>query len=216
VQIIGVIADTRDHVLEGAPSRRAYFSYVHSGTAVDQPGSLRLAIRTNGDPAAVVQQIRKTVIAVDPALPIDGIDPLATLMRQSIREERLVAKLGTGFGVLALLLASIGLYGVMTYAITRRTSELGLRVALGAQRQDLVRMVLHDALRLVALGMLIGLPLALVSARLLETELHGVGSVDPPSIAAAMAVLTLSAIVAVLLPALRASNVPPIVALRAE
>ena len=137
-------------------------------------------------------------------------------MRDTIGGQRLVAQLATAFGVLALLLAAIGLYGVMTYAITRRTGEIGLRVALGAQRSDVVSMVLFDALGLVAVGVIIGLPLAIASTRLLRTQLHDVAATDPLSIAVAIGVLATSAVVAVLLPALRASNVSPIVALRAE
>ncbi|HEY5061200.1 MAG TPA: ADOP family duplicated permease, partial [Gemmatimonadaceae bacterium] len=218
VQIVGVMADTRDRsdALKGAPKRRAYFAYANTDTALGTSNSLRFEIRTAGDPSAVVRQVRAAVIAVDPALPIDGIDPLPLLMRQSIREQRLVANLATAFGALALLLASIGLYGVMTYAITRRTGEIGLRVALGAQRQDVVRMVLYDALRLVSAGTIVGLVLALSSTRLLSTQLHGVGALDPASIGAAIAVLFASAVIAAVLPALRASRVSPIVALRAE
>jgi predicted permease len=218
VQIIGVLADTRDHDLEGKPARRAYFSYVHADDPknLGAPGSLRLEVRTAGDPSALVQTLRRAVVSVDPSLPIDGVDPLPTLMRQSIREERLVARLASAFGAFALLLAAIGLYGVMTYAITRRTSEIGLRVALGAQRGDVVRMVLFDALRLVGFGLLIGLPVALMSTRLLRTQLHGVDAADPVSILVAVGVLTASAVVAVMLPALRAARVSPIVALRAE
>jgi putative ABC transport system permease protein len=104
----------------------------------------------------------------------------------------------------------------MTYAITRRTGEIGLRVALGARQDQVVRMVLFDALRLVAVGLVVGLPLALASTRLLRTQLHGVEAIDPVSLGVAIAVLTASAVIAVLLPALRASKVSPIVALRAE
>jgi predicted permease len=216
IQIVGVIADTRDHELDGAPARRAYFPYAHHDTLIGVPGSLRFEIRVAGDPTALVQQVRRTIVAVDPALPIDGIDPLPTLMRQSISEERLVAQLATAFGVLALLLAGVGLYGVMTYAITRRTGEIGLRVALGAQRVDVLRMVLFAALRLVVVGVVIGLPLALTSTRLLRTQLHGIDAIDPVSIVVAVGVLGLSAVIAVLVPALRASRVSPIVALRTE
>lgn len=134
----------------------------------------------------------------------------------SIIEQRLVAQLATAFGTLALVLAAIGLYGVMTYAVLRRTGEIGVRVALGAQQADVVRMVLFDALRLVVAGLIIGLPLALVSTRLLNTQLHGVGAADPISIAVALAVLAASALIAGLIPALRASRVSPIQALRAE
>jgi predicted permease len=218
VEIIGIVADTRDHGLEGQPLRRAYFSYVHAADPknLGAPGSLRVEVRTVGDPSVSVQPIRRAMLSVDPSLPIDGIDPLPTLMRQSIREERLVARLASAFGVFALLLAAIGLYGVMTYAITRRTGEIGLRVALGAQRGDVVRLVLFDALRLVAFGLAIGVPAALVSTRLLRSQLHGVDTADPMSIGVAVGVLVASAVVAVMLPAMRASRVSPIVALRAE
>jgi predicted permease len=216
IQIVGVMADTRDHQLTGSVSPRLYLPFVRPDTALGLPGGLRLEVRTAGDPTQLVQPIRKAIVALDPALPIDGVDPLSRLMQQSIREERLVARLASAFGVLALLLASIGLYGVMTYAITRRTGEIGLRVALGARQDQVVRMVLFDALRLVAVGLIVGLPLALGSTRLLPTQLHGVEAIDPVSLGVAIAVLTASAVIAVLLPALRASKVSPIVALRAE
>ncbi|MEP6491130.1 MAG: ABC transporter permease [bacterium] len=215
IEIVGVMADTRDHDL-GVPSRRLYFPYAHHDTIVGPPGSLTLEVRTAGDPTAMVQRVRREIVAVDPALPIDAITPLPTLMLGSIGAERLVAQLATAFGVLALMLAAIGLYGVMTYAIARRTGEIGLRVALGAQRANVLSMVLVDALRLVALGVAIGLPLALASTRLLRAQLHGVGTIDPVSIGVAVSVLGISAVIAVLIPALRASRVSPIVALRAE
>jgi predicted permease len=218
VQIVGVIADTRDHDLEGQPLRRLYFPYIHADDPknLGAPGSLRFEVRTTGVPSALVNTLRRVVVSVDPSLPIDGVDPLPTLMRQSIREERLVARLASAFGAFALALAAIGLYGVMTYAVTRRTSEIGLRVALGAQRGDVVRMVMLDALRLVAFGLVVGLPVALLSTRLLRAQLHGVGAADPVSIVVAVGVLVSSAVIAVLLPAVRAAKVSPIVALRAE
>jgi predicted lysophospholipase L1 biosynthesis ABC-type transport system permease subunit len=218
VEIVGIMADTRDHELGEKPARRAYFSYIHSDDPkhAGSPGSLRLEVRTTRDPSPIIQAVRRAVIATDPSLPIDRIDALTTLMRQSISESRLVTRLAGAFGVLALLLAAVGLYGVVAYAITRRTAEIGLRVALGAQRADIGRMVLLDALRVVALGIVIGLPVALGSMRLLTAQLHGVAAADPVSIAAAVTVLLVSAVVAVMLPAIRAARVSPIVALRAE
>src|SRR5205823_1253868 len=117
----------------------------------------------------------------------------SSLMRQSVREERLLARLATGFGLGALLLAAIGLYGVMTYAVTRRTGEIGLRVALGAQRPGVVRLVVADALRVVLLGFAVGLPIALGSLRLLHAQLYGIEATDPYSTAAALAVLLMRA-----------------------
>ena len=213
-QIVGVLADTRDHDLTAAPVRRVYLSYLQRAT--EEPGTLNYEVRTAGDPAAVIAQVRREVRAQDASLSIYDIHPLTELMRQSIREQRMLARLAAGFGALALLLAAVGLYGVMTYAINRRTSEIGLRVALGAQRADVIAMVLRDALRLVAAGALVGVPLALAAARLLRSQLHGVGTTDPIAIGLALAVLAGSAVAAAWLPALRASRLDPLVALRAE
>jgi ABC-type antimicrobial peptide transport system permease subunit len=160
--------------------------------------------------------VRRVVTAMDAKLPIDGIDPLTLLTRQSVREERLLARLATGFGVGALLLAAIGLYGVMTYAVTRRTGEIGLRVALGARRTEVVSLVVRDAMKVVVLGFVVGLPVALGILRFLRAQLHGIDTADPVSLGLALAVLLVSAILAVTVPALRASRVSPIVALRED
>lgn len=212
-QIIGVIGDVHDHDLQTTPARRFYLPYLHPQ---GEPSASRFEIRTSSDPARIGPEVRRIVMSVDARLPIDGVDPLAVLMRQSVREERLLARLATGFGLAALLLAAIGLYGVMTYAVTRRTGEIGLRVALGAQRPGVIGLVVGDALRVVLLGFAVGLPIALGSLRLLGAQLHGIGTADPLSIAAALSVLLVSALVAVVVPALRASRVSPIVALREE
>src|SRR4029079_9488384 len=100
IEIVGVVKDTRDHELDGVPSRRAYFPYAHHDKAIGPPASLRLEVRTTGDPTAMVQRIRRAVSAVDPTLPLDSIDPLPTLMRQSIAQQVVVAQLATAFGVL--------------------------------------------------------------------------------------------------------------------
>jgi predicted permease len=213
VQIVGVIGDVTDHTLRAAPVRRYYMPFLHP---LGAPTIAHFEIRTAGDPARIGPEVRRVVTAVDAQLPIDGIDPLTSLMRASVREERLLARLATGFGLGALLLAAIGLYGVMTYAVTRRTGEIGLRVALGAQRPGVIGLVVGDALRVVLLGFVVGLPVALGTLRLLGSQLHGIGATDPISIVAALSVLIVSALVAVLLPALRASRVSPIVALREE
>jgi ABC-type antimicrobial peptide transport system permease subunit len=115
--------------------------------------------------------------------------------------------LATAFGVLALALAAIGLYGVMSYSVARRSREMGLRTALGAQRGDVMRLVLTNALALVVAGLVVGLPLAMAMTRLLKSQLHSVGTADPGSIAVVVVVLIISALVAALVPALRATRV---------
>ena len=217
VQIVGVVADVRDHALSGPVDRRMYFPYIHTDTNSNQlgtTGSLRFEVRTTGDPTSLVEQVRKTIAAADPELPINVVASLPRLIVDYIRQEILLARLATAFGVLALGLAAIGLYGVMSYSVARRTSEIGLRAALGAQQGDVVRLVLKDGLRLVVIGLIVGLPLAMALMRLLRAQLHGVGTADPASIVGAVVVLVASAVAAVLIPASRASRVAPIVALR--
>jgi ABC-type antimicrobial peptide transport system permease subunit len=210
-----VVGDIRQNGIKETDLRRMYLPYVNTDSA-GQPGSLRLAVRSAGDPTGVVQQIRRTVLSVDPSLPIDGVDPLSTLMARSIAQERLVAQLATAFGVLALLLAAIGLYGLMTYTMSRRTREIGLRIALGAQRDRVLGLVLFDAMRLVVVGVVVGAFAAYLSTGLLRAQLNGVDPGDPLSIVVAAVVLLGTALLAALLPALRAARVEPSVALRSE
>lgn len=214
VQITGVVADVKDHELKGEASRRFYLPIARN--RFGEPTALSFIVRTTGDPAPVVEQVRKTIAAFDPQLPIEGVNTLSHLMRQSVREDRLLARLATGFGALALLLAAIGLYGVMTYAVSRRTGEIGLRLALGAQRPAVIRMVLGDSLRIVLIGVVAGVPLAIGAARLLRHQLYGVSATNIVAFAVALGVLLVAAIAAALIPAWRASRVQPLVALRQE
>ena len=220
VQIVGVVADIRGQSLEAPEGRRARRVYVPFLHAVDpgnigQPDNLRLLVRTSGDPAALVQHIRREIVSVDAALTLDDIRPLSALVRVSIRQERLVARIATALGVLALLLAGIGLYGVTTYTIARRTSEIGVRLALGARASDVARMVLRDVLRPVVLGVVVGLPLAILVMRQLEQHLIDV-SPDAASVVIAVLVLVASASVAGSAPAVRATRIDPVTALRSD
>jgi predicted permease len=214
VEIVGVMADVRDRSLTDPANRRFYAASLQR--PFGDPGALRYVLRTSGDPAGVIPSVRQAVVSHDADLPIDALEPLARLMRQSIREERLLARLAMVFGGAALLLAAIGLYGVMSYAVTRRSNEIGLRVALGAQRGNVVRMVLRDALLLVVIGIAIGVPMTLAASQIIRSQLHGVGATDPVSFVVALLVLSAGAIAAALLPAVRASRVEPVVALRSE
>jgi predicted permease len=212
-EIVGVVADVEEQGVREPPSRRVYFPMVQMS---DTPGRFRLELRTSGDPARLVVPIRRALQDADPSLVVLDVDPLNSLIGDSISRDRMVAQVVTFFGALALVLAALGLYGVMAYATVRRTSEFGLRMALGAQPSDVTRLMLREALLLALGGVIIGLPVALVATRLLESQLFEVAVLDVPSIVLAVVVLSISAAVAGLLPAVRASRVPPLEALRAE
>ena len=212
-EVVGVVADTKDHELRGTPTRRIYLPIYQSGAL---PTQLTFELRTNGDPATLATPARLELRSSNPSLLILSNDPLTSLMRLSINQDLLVSKMASLFGVLALSLAALGLYGVMTYATTRRTSEFGLRMALGAESHMVGRMVLAEAMRLVAGGAVVGVPLALAATRLLRNQLYGVGVVDVPSIVIALLVLAVSAALAGYLPATRAARVGPLEALRTE
>jgi predicted permease len=213
-EIVGVIADVKDHSLTGEARRRFYFPYLQD--ALGDPSALRVVIRTSGDPVPLLPAVRKAITEVNADLPIRQLVPVSRLMRQSIAEERLLATLATVFGGAALLLAAIGLYGVMSYAVTRRAGEIGLRVALGAGRGSVISMILRDALALVGIGMAFGIPLTLVASRVIRDQLHGIDPTDPVAFGAALVILGTGATLAALLPALRASRVEPVVALRSD
>jgi ABC-type antimicrobial peptide transport system permease subunit len=160
--------------------------------------------------------VRRALHAADATLTVLSADALDDLIRDSISQDRLVAQVVSFFGLLALVLAALGLYGVMAYATLRRTSEFGLRIALGARGGDVTRMVLREALLLVAAGALVGVPVALLATRLLRSQLFGIGLFDAPSVVLAIGVLGVSAAVAAWLPAMRAARVSPLEALRVE
>lgn len=212
-EIVGVVADVQGHDVRGTPERQVYFPMVQMSRT---PGRFKMEIRATGDPARLVVPVRRALQAADPSLIVLGVDVLTDLVRDSISRDRMVAQVVSFFGVLALVLAALGLYGVMAYATTRRTSEFGLRMALGAQRGDVTRMVLNDALILTIGGVVAGLPVALIATRFLGSQLFGIGVFDLPSIVLAVFVLSVSAAAAGFLPAMRASRVPPLEALRAE
>ena len=213
--VVGVIADVQDHSLGGPSVRRAYTPYAQQIADTEDP-AMSLEIRTIGDPAELAGAVRAAIAGVDAELPIVAVSPLSDRVRESIRQDRLLVSLSFGFGVAALLLAAVGLYGVMSYAVTRRTGEIGLRSALGASRGEVLRLVLGDGLRMVALGIVVGAPATWLAARALRSQLHEVPATDPVSVVVALGVLVACATVAVLVPAWRASRVAPAVALNSE
>jgi len=212
-EIVGVVADTKDHELRQAPVRRLYLPVYQTD---GMPTGFTYELRATGDPAKLVAAVRRELAAANGSLVVLANDPLTSLMRQSISQDLLVAQVASFFGMLALALAALGLYGVMMYATLRRTSEFGLRMALGADAVRVRRMVLGEAMRLVVAGAIVGVPLAMAATRLLRNQLFGVELVDAPSIAVALGVLAVSAALAGYVPASRAARVGPLEALRTD
>jgi predicted permease len=212
--IVGVARDARDHSLRGDINRRFYLSAQQK--LGEFAPAMNFEIRTFGEPGAVIQAARKAILALDPSIPIENSQTLSAMLDDNLRQERIIAQLSGVFGGLALLLAAIGLYGVLSYAVAQRTSEIGIRMALGAQRGWVVRMVLRETAVLIVIGLALGVPASLACARLIQSKLFGLKAADPVTLGAALGIMTAVALLAGYLPARRASRVDPLVALRHE
>jgi predicted permease len=213
LEIVGVINNATDRTPYDRTRMMYYRPYSQD---LGHLLSMCLAVRTAGSPKSVAASVRQELRDIDPSLPVLRIDTVDEQLNDSLVEERLVASLASFFGGLAVLLACLGLYGVVSYAVVRRTSEIGIRLALGATRGRVLAMVLKQSLLLVAIGIAGGVPMTLAGARLISNRLFGVGPADPLTIAAAALLLIAVAAVAGFLPARRASRVDPMVSLRYE
>jgi ABC-type antimicrobial peptide transport system permease subunit len=189
---------------------------IYKPVAQEAPGEVALHVRTSGDPAATIAAIRAEVRALDRNLPVYQVKTMAAQMDESLSRERLMATLSASFAGLALLLAAIGLYGVMAYSVSRRTRDLGIRMALGAASSDVVRLVLRESAVLVLAGLGIGLPVAWAASKLVASLLYGMNPRDPAMYAAVTALLAVVALLAAWLPARRATRIAPASALRCE
>jgi len=210
--VIGVVRDVEEQDVRAKPVRRLYTSIAQA----HQPLNVFvLEVRVTGDPSRYVVPLQEALLTTNPSLSFE-INPLNDLVRGSVSQDVLVTRVTTFFGLLGLVLAALGLYGVTTYATSRRTAEFGLRAALGAEPNDIARMVLAESVRLVALGLSIGVPAGLVATRLVRSQIFGVNAIDIPSLSGAVAVLLATALVASYLPARRAARVGPLGALRSD
>jgi ABC-type antimicrobial peptide transport system permease subunit len=177
---------------------------------------MAFAVRSNRDPASVAPEIRAAIARLDPRLPIYDVRPLEAYVASARATRRFTMLLATAFSVVALLLACVGVYGVLSYAVARRRHEFGVRLALGAAPARVVREVMLEGLALALAGCAAGLALATASLRLLGTQLYGVSPRDPLTFAAGAAILGIAAAVACWIPARRATTVSPMEALRTE
>jgi predicted permease len=210
IEIVGIVSDAKYTSVRDEIQPQLFFPILEWG----DPRNLIVFVRTHGDPAAMMPTARAVIHDLDPVLPLHDVHTLEQKLDQSLANERLLASLSAIFGLLATLLAMVGLYGVVAYMVTRRTREIGIRMAIGAVARDVVWLILHDVVWIVAAGIALALPLAWASTRLLQGQLYGVTPIDPAAIAAAVAVLLFVAAVAGLIPARRAARMNPTTALR--
>ena len=215
VEIVGVARTARYNSLKREIPPVSYISYQQ--TIPRWPLSqMFFELRTSGDPLALAGSVRKVVHDVSPQIPVADLTTQSRQIDGTIVQERTFAELCTCFGVLALVLACVGLYGTMAYAVSRRTSEIGIRMALGAQRNRIVWMVLRQVLALGAVGVLIGRLCVWETTAFLKSYLFGLHPNDPLALGGAVAILVACAVLAGYAPAWRASHIDPMVALRHE
>jgi putative ABC transport system permease protein len=212
-EVVGVVGHVRNEGLEGE-SRAQYYVPFGSGNA--SSANLFVAVNTDGDPAALAPSVRGAITSVDRDLPLFRVMTMEKMVAESLTQRRFLMFLLGVFAALALALAVVGLYGVMSYAVTQRTHEIGLRMALGAQGRDVLRMVVGRGMALVGVGLAIGLAFAFALTRYMTSMLYGVSAVDPLTYAGIALLLGAVALLASYIPARRATKVDPMVALRYE
>jgi macrolide transport system ATP-binding/permease protein len=221
IEIVGVVSDVK-YMDPREEVRAMYFrpplqrAQISDGVEVRSLYAGAITLQMKGPSAGLESQVRRTLSSIDPNLTVVSFTTFSDQIEGQFSQDRLIARLTLMFGVLALVLASVGLYGVTAYTVERRTSEIGIRMALGAGRGSVVSMVLREAMMQAGIGLAIGLPIALLCVRFLKSQLYGMAGQDPGVLVGAVAVLIVSACVAGLIPARRAASTDPVKALRTE
>jgi predicted permease len=213
IEIVGVVRDAHYTDLRDKPNPTIYPPLLQRPA---MGGTAAFTLRVAGDPTAVFPAIRAAVAEIDPLLPVRDLRTQDEQLERLNAQPILFARLSGFFGVLALSLACVGLYGLMSYAVLRRTGEIGLRMALGARRGDVLVMILRESLTLVVAGVVLGLGLAAVASRLVATMLFGLSPSDPATYGTVALVLMVVALLAAFLPARRATRIDPMTALRCD
>jgi len=220
ITVVGVVADVHHRGLDAIPRPEMYRPHAQfrfgDGPEAPAVSTLTWVVRTTGDPRAATSYARAAVQGVDPDLGISDVATMDQVLADSTSDRRLNLLLFALLGGLALALATVGVYGVVAYSVAQRTHEIGVRMAVGAQPGDVVRMVVQEGGRLAVIGVVAGLALAAAAARLIRGLLFDVSAADPATFVAAPIVLLAIAIVASYIPARRATRIDPIIALRGE
>jgi putative ABC transport system permease protein len=217
-EIVGIVADVRHTALDSEAEPEMYYPYLFASEADSSPWiSMYLVVRANSDDqAGLASALRREVKAVDKDQPVYNVASMTQLMSASVAQRRFNLLLVGFFAAVALVLAAVGLYGVMSYAVTQRTREIGVRLALGAQTHDVLKLVVKQGMKLTLVGIAIGLATACALTRLMKNLLFGVNATDPVTLAVVALLLILAALLACYIPARRATRVDPLVALRYE
>jgi putative ABC transport system permease protein len=209
--IVGIVDDIHHAGPAHAPAPEMYLPYTQF-----PPRGGWIVIRTAGDPAALATALRSAVRDVDPNLPLSSVAPMSSLVERSVAQPRFLAALLGGFALLAVVLTLFGIYSVLSFAVSRRTREIGVRMALGAERRSVVGLVLSESVTRVAAGIAAGTVVAVALAQFLRTLLFGVGPADPATYLSMAGLIALAALAASYIPARRAAMVDPLVALRED
>jgi predicted permease len=225
-EIVGVVQDARYKTPHDSGIPPTFFlpllqeeRYEDTAEDLEQADSkyiYNIQLHVAGRPDDFKEPLRRALADIDPNLTVIRTPTFEEHVSRTFDQERLIARLTTLYGLLALALAAVGLYGVASYAVARRTNEIGIRMALGADRRSVVALMLRGAMRPIVLGLAIGIPVALVGARLIANQLYGVKSYDPLIFGSAFALLAICALAAAFVPARRAASIEPMEALRAE
>ncbi|HKP84832.1 MAG TPA: FtsX-like permease family protein, partial [Blastocatellia bacterium] len=210
-EIVGVAGDVRDLGLDAEPKPEVYAPYLQETVSY-----LALMVKANSDPAGLAAAVRGQVLAVDKDQPVSGIQSMEQVVKESVAGRRFNMMLFAIFAAVALVLAAVGIYGVMSYSVTQRTHEIGIRMALGASSGDVLGLVVGQGMAMALVGVGIGLTVAVILTRVMASLLFGVSATDPATFAAISLLLVIVAFVACYVPARRAMKVDPIVALRYE
>jgi putative ABC transport system permease protein len=211
-EVIGIVKDVRQNDLIAPPKMQMYLNY----RQLKNIPANALAVRTNIEPMSLAGSVRNAIWSVDKDQAVADIDTMDHIVAEAVARQRFSMVLLGFFAAVALLLASVGIYGVMSYSVAQRTREIGIRMALGARRADVLQMTVKDGLKLVGAGMLVGVAAAFILTRVMATLLYGISATDPITFVGISFVLLAFAMLASYVPALRATKVDPIIALRAQ